>query len=112
MAYIRLMDPIRLTEKENGWRDLAKCKNHTSRFFSPYVKDKVIAKSICAKCPVREECLAYALTMPIDDNLAILALRNSVFAGINGEQILVMRALVGESTLHDIAASTLDSGRY
>jgi WhiB family redox-sensing transcriptional regulator len=58
------------TEPENDWRALAACKGvDPELFFSsedlPDKRDRVeresVAKSICAACPVRAECLAYAI---------------------------------------------------
>ena len=45
------------------WQDYAACRGvDTEKFFEPEL-DPVLRET-CAKCPVREECLAYALADP------------------------------------------------
>jgi WhiB family transcriptional regulator, redox-sensing transcriptional regulator len=44
------------------WSDLAACLGMDPSFFFPENKlDSVTAKSVCAACPVRLECLEFAL---------------------------------------------------
>ena len=49
------------------WMDRAACKGQTEKFFAPLGMKKARkefldeARAICARCPVREECLSYAL---------------------------------------------------
>jgi WhiB family redox-sensing transcriptional regulator len=44
------------------WQSSARCNAYDPElFFDPHVKAERRAKSICAKCPVRSECLAAAL---------------------------------------------------
>jgi len=53
-----------------GWQQLAACRGEDSTyFFAPSYFEKryeknareAVAKAICARCPVRSECLEYAL---------------------------------------------------
>jgi WhiB family redox-sensing transcriptional regulator len=53
------MDTIR------GWRDEAACRDENPELFFPLpsnTADERRAKAICWTCPVREDCLADALT--------------------------------------------------
>ena len=54
----------------SGWQQLAACRGEDSTyFFAPGYFEKrheknareAVAKAICARCPVRAECLGYAL---------------------------------------------------
>lgn len=56
-----------MAESDNEWMALGTCRNHAPEVFFP--SDGVgveIAKRICADCPVRSECLEYALENRID----------------------------------------------
>ena len=50
-----------------AWRQSAACRNYDSRLFFPIGKtgraaaEIQRAKAVCAVCPVRTECLAFAL---------------------------------------------------
>jgi WhiB family redox-sensing transcriptional regulator len=51
----------------NDWRELAACKGRDQRVFFPRRHDLfavTVAKSVCATCPVRAECLHAALSAP------------------------------------------------
>lgn len=51
---------------EPTWRRLAACRGYPVELFFPVVgQDPKEAKTICAGCPVREECLAEALAVPV-----------------------------------------------
>jgi WhiB family redox-sensing transcriptional regulator len=61
---------IRPTDVEDGWQSQAACRgNHSTLFFSPSsaetkeAKDarEAEAKAICRDCPVRMDCLDFAL---------------------------------------------------
>jgi len=46
------------------WRDLAACKDHPTIWWFPETKeigDQDVALGICMNCPVKNECLDYAL---------------------------------------------------
>jgi WhiB family redox-sensing transcriptional regulator len=56
----------------NGWQHLAACRGEDSTpFFAPGYFERrseknareAVAKAICARCPVRPECLEFALTI-------------------------------------------------
>lgn len=51
-----------------NWRESAACRNENPELFFP-IGDGVAAheqiaraKAVCARCPVREQCLAFAVT--------------------------------------------------
>lgn len=61
----------------------AKCKGLTHLFFPQNEGDETysyVAKSICAVCPVRKECLDYALEFPPWD-------MHGVWAGLSQRQL-------------------------
>lgn len=46
-----------------NWRELRNCRDTPPKiFFTGYNKDEEIAKAICGKCVVRDNCLQEALT--------------------------------------------------
>jgi len=48
-----------------GWLDRAACRDFpTEMFFPVNDKDAEPAKAVCWQCPVRRDCLAYALADP------------------------------------------------
>ncbi|MGH9023160.1 MAG: WhiB family transcriptional regulator [Acidimicrobiia bacterium] len=52
---------------DHGWMRHAMCREHLPSFFFP--SDGVgveVAKRVCVQCPVRIECLEYALVNRID----------------------------------------------
>ncbi len=52
------------------WREDAACRGlDTDIFFPDTQEDAEEAKAICAICPVREECLEYALATRQDDGV-------------------------------------------
>jgi WhiB family redox-sensing transcriptional regulator len=53
----------------NDWRALAACRGRDGRLWFPARTDgfaRDVAKSVCAACPVRADCLAAALSAPFD----------------------------------------------
>jgi WhiB family redox-sensing transcriptional regulator len=51
-----------LVPSRTDWFDEAACRDvDTDIFFPPAEADAAAAKEICARCPVREECLEFAL---------------------------------------------------
>lgn len=47
-----------------GWRQRARCRGVDPEIFHPgEEEDPSAAKEICARCPVREACLEYALAV-------------------------------------------------
>lgn len=61
-----------MTDFLNGWGDLAACKDEEPELFFPIsdvgpgARQTAQAKAVCARCPVRAECLAYALDNGLD----------------------------------------------
>ena len=59
--------PARDRSDEESWRDAAACRRADPELFFPIAKsgpaltDIQRAKAICAACPVRQPCLAFAL---------------------------------------------------
>lgn len=54
----------------DDWRDLAECFGQdTSLFFPDSEADAKPALAICAECPVRAECLEWALASRQDDGV-------------------------------------------
>lgn len=58
------------------WRDQAPCKGRTTLFFPDpslplptRLQLTAEAKSVCQRCPVRRECLDYALGRRIEDGV-------------------------------------------
>ncbi|MDQ3781538.1 MAG: WhiB family transcriptional regulator [Actinomycetota bacterium] len=52
-------------EPDEGWRDQAACAGSDLELFFPVGEDAesvAPAKAICAICPVREDCLNYAIS--------------------------------------------------
>ncbi len=53
-------------QAESDWQDAAACRSSDPGMFFPDREDVesiVRAKAVCASCPVREECLAYAVEL-------------------------------------------------
>jgi WhiB family redox-sensing transcriptional regulator len=56
------MQRIAQIDLEGDWENLASCRNADSEiFFAPGGIQEHRAKAVCRSCPVRWECLAYAL---------------------------------------------------
>jgi WhiB family redox-sensing transcriptional regulator len=54
------------TSEPEPWRALAACRGVPEDIFFAHAEEEskiVAAKAVCASCPVREECLAYALDL-------------------------------------------------
>ncbi|EOD70187.1 MULTISPECIES: WhiB family transcriptional regulator [Amycolatopsis] len=55
-----------------GWAELAACKDEDPELFFPIsevgpgARQTAQAKAVCARCPVRAECLGYALDNGLD----------------------------------------------
>lgn len=60
-----------LLDQDQPWRARAKCKGApiAVMFPRPWASDGSAATALCAKCPVREECLEYALERNIDHGI-------------------------------------------
>ena len=52
------------------WRQLAACKGADVSIFFPDTEEEAdAAKAVCAACPVRDECLEFALATRQDDGI-------------------------------------------
>jgi WhiB family redox-sensing transcriptional regulator len=61
-----------------SWEERARCGEYDPEiFFDPTARAERRAKSICAQCPVRLECLAYALSVRAEFG---------VWGGLNGKE--------------------------
>jgi WhiB family redox-sensing transcriptional regulator len=68
----------------NTWRDQANCKGRQPDMFPKGHKDisyLATARAICRECPVKTECLEYALEFPPAD-------MHGVWAGLTSRQLL------------------------
>jgi WhiB family redox-sensing transcriptional regulator len=50
------------------WTDLAACVGHDPELWFP-LGDGAQAKAVCAACPVRADCLRFALDAGLDDGI-------------------------------------------
>lgn len=68
------------------WMEAASCIADPDLWFSYRTEDKALAVSICYDCPVRKECLDYALSLP-PGNLA-----QGIWAGHTKNYLWTLRA--------------------
>jgi WhiB family redox-sensing transcriptional regulator len=55
---------------DQNWRALASCAQiDPDLFFAVGAREHKLAKRICRTCPVRRECLAYAMDEPVDHGI-------------------------------------------
>lgn len=72
-----------MTDSMVGWAELAACKDEEPELFFPVsdvgpgARQTAQAKAVCARCPVRAECLGYALDNGLD---------HGVFGGTTAEE--------------------------
>jgi WhiB family redox-sensing transcriptional regulator len=65
-----------------SWEDQAPCISYDpDLFFAPRARAERRAKEICADCPVRDECLDYALSIKVEFG---------IWGGTNGKERRVM----------------------
>jgi WhiB family redox-sensing transcriptional regulator len=61
-----------MTDQFTGWGELAACKDEDSELFFPVsdvgpgARQTAQAKAVCARCPVKADCLGYALDNGLD----------------------------------------------
>jgi len=70
---------------KNHWTDQALCQGQTHKMFPKEHKDLSYiteARRLCRLCPVRKECLEYALGFPASD-------QHGVWAGLTPRQLAV-----------------------
>jgi WhiB family redox-sensing transcriptional regulator len=74
-----------------GWRDRAACRFEDPEIFFPVGHARMgqlqteVAKRVCARCPVREPCLASALQVGVDEG---------VWGGLSTDERRALRRVV------------------
>ncbi len=64
------MSDTALTHDSRSWREDAACRTADTALFFPDSEDQAgPAVAVCAVCPVREECLEFALATRQDDGV-------------------------------------------
>lgn len=84
-------------EDENGWRFQAACRGEDPNIFFPEVGDwKSVreAKAICSTCPVKAECLKFALDF---------CLCHGVYGGTSEKQRKLLRRSRRQNGCYQIA---------
>jgi WhiB family redox-sensing transcriptional regulator len=51
--------------KLDSWMDLAACRGRTAMFYAEDAFSERLAVAVCARCPVRAECLADAVAVEL-----------------------------------------------
>ena len=75
--------PPQTPSNPQHWSDDALCKGHVDMMFPREHKDLSYiseARRLCRQCPVRKECLEYALSFPASD-------QHGVWAGLTPRQL-------------------------
>ena len=75
--------PENPSEPSKHWSDQALCKDKTDQMFPKEHKDLSYiseARRMCRQCPVRKDCLEYALSFPASD-------QHGVWAGLTPRQL-------------------------
>lgn len=81
--------------KPYNWRDRALCAQvDTDAFFPTEGGSTRVAKTICARCSVRAECLQFAIEMDITEG---------VWGGLSGRQRKPLRTARQRSRIEDAA---------
>jgi WhiB family redox-sensing transcriptional regulator len=56
--------------KDQDWRALARCAEiDPDLWFAVGAREHKLAKKVCRACPVRTECLEYAMDVPVDHGI-------------------------------------------
>jgi WhiB family transcriptional regulator, redox-sensing transcriptional regulator len=64
-----------MTDTRTDWRHRAACRDEDPELFFPVTdvgpgaRQTAEAKAVCARCPVREQCLRYALDNGLDHGI-------------------------------------------
>jgi WhiB family transcriptional regulator, redox-sensing transcriptional regulator len=62
--------PATLNLADQDWRAMALCaRSDPDLFFAPGALEHKLAKRVCRHCPVRKQCLAYAMDAPVDHGI-------------------------------------------
>jgi WhiB family redox-sensing transcriptional regulator len=81
-----------------SWEERARCGEYDPEiFFDPTARAERRAKSICAQCPVRLDCLAYALSVRAEFG---------VWGGLNGKErsSMLRRSCMAVDETHELVA--------
>jgi WhiB family transcriptional regulator, redox-sensing transcriptional regulator len=82
-----------------SWEERARCGEYDPEiFFDPTARAERRAKSICAQCPVRLDCLAYALSVRAEFG---------VWGGLNGKErgSMLRRSGMAVDETHELVAA-------
>jgi WhiB family redox-sensing transcriptional regulator len=82
-----------------SWEERARCGEYDPEiFFDPTARAERRAKSICAQCPVRLDCLAYALSVRAEFG---------VWGGLNGKErsSVLRRSRMAVHETHELVAA-------
>jgi len=83
-------------EADQNWRAHALCADtDPDIFFAPGALEHKMAKRICAGCPVRSECLSYAMDAPVD---------HGVWGGLTERERRRWRRRAGSPEWHSVAS--------
>lgn len=64
------MDLVALSGPDQDWRAIGLCgQADPDLFFAVGAPEHKQAKRICRSCPVREQCLSYAMDCPVDHGI-------------------------------------------
>lgn len=77
--------------QSKGWMFYANCKGQTHKMFPRAHKDIGYipdARALCDACPVRKQCLAYALEFPVAD-------MHGIWAGMTSRQLQTEQKRLG-----------------
>lgn len=86
---------------DQNWRAGALCaERDPDLFFAPGALEHKIAKRICRDCPVRRQCLAYAMNAPVD---------HGIWGGLTERERRRVRRVSGPEWRSELARS-LDAG--
>lgn len=94
------------TETTQNWTQHANCKNKTHQMFPKQYKDITYipaARALCRTCPVKTQCLEYALEFPAAD-------MHGVWAGLTPRQLAAEQRRRGVRPVRATLAQLWGSG--
>ncbi len=88
---------------DQDWRALASCtKTDPDLWFAVGAREHKLAKKICRECPVRRDCLAYAMDEPVD---------HGVWGGLTERERRRYRRQAGEEGWRSLLVSSRPEAR-
>ena len=71
MSHLYVETETTTTNEEEVWKKIAKCSDipDVNFFFPLSYREGIRAKEFCIGCPVKKECLEYAITMGLDSGV-------------------------------------------